>query len=245
MTPSSPLVTHDSGVARDSYRSHEWIGGLGGLTFVASVLTQNAIRAGFPPNGAAAPKVIEYYGAHWASTLALAVLYPVGALGLVAFLSVTLSRLVGMGQRVSSIAGAFGAAGIVATYTMLVATDLGLAGYIRRGAADPAAVGAMWTLHTAVFGVLLTSIGLAVGGLGVACASAGQLPGWWKRLSLAGGLLLLSAAATAPAIIDGGPTIWIGLAGFAVWLGFVVSESVVLLRGKRELTASRVGIPSR
>jgi hypothetical protein len=35
---------------------------------------------------------------------------------------------------------------------------------------------------------------------------------------------------TTPAIIDGSPTMFIGVAGFVVWVAFVIRTSVALLR---------------
>ena len=67
------------------------------------------------------PRVKSWWGK------ALAVLYPLGALGLVAFLGATLARITQAAHRAPAIAGGLGAAGIVSTYTMLMATDLGLA----------------------------------------------------------------------------------------------------------------------
>ncbi len=42
--------------------------------------------------------------------------------------------------------------------------------------------------------------------------------------------LLIAGAATIPAIVDGSPTMFIGVAGFVVWVAFVIRTSVALLR---------------
>lgn len=206
------------------------VGGIGGLAFVASVIAQNALRAGFPPNDASAVRVAAYYADHRGVTIALAVLFPIGALGLAAFLGALLSRIGDGDHRAAAYAGAFGAAGIVGTYTMLIASDLGLAGAVHRG--DPAAdiVSGLWVFHNAVFGVLLTSIGIALAGLSAASAASGLLGEWWKRAGLLGAVLLLVASATTPLIIDASPTMAIGLVGFLVWIGFVTVAAIKLLR---------------
>ena len=80
--------------------------------------------------------------------------------------------------------------------------------------------------------MLLACIALALIGLTAAACAAGQLPQWWMRLGLCGGVLLLFASATTPAIIDGAPTFFVGVAGFLVWLAFVVRNSVSLLRDR-------------
>ena len=163
-------------------------------------------------------------------SIALAVLFPIGALGLAAFLGAMVARLGRGDHRAAAYGGAFGAAGIIGTYTMLIATDLAIAGYVHRGGAALDVVGGLWVLHNAIFGVLLASIGIALAGLSAAAAASGQVADWWKALGLLGSILLLIAAATTPAIIEGGPTMFVGLAGFLIWLTFVTVSSVTLLR---------------
>jgi hypothetical protein len=206
------------------------IGGIGGLAFVVSVIVQNGLRAGFPANDANAASIAAYYGGHRGTSMALAVLFPIGALGLVAFLGAMLARIGRGDHRAAAYGGAFGAAGIIGTYTMLIATDLAIAGYVHRGGAVLDVVSALWVLHNAIFGVLLVSIGVALAGLSAAAAASGQIAEWWKALGLLGAVLLLVAAATTPAIIDGSATMFIGLAGFVVWIVFVIVNSVALLR---------------
>jgi hypothetical protein len=233
MTSSSTLGASgrvSTGRAAARIAPSRLLGGIGGLVFVASVVAQNAIRAGFPANDAAGTRVVAYYAAHHGAALALAALYPIGAAGLVLFLGAVLSRVRASEHRAAAVAGAFGAAGIVATFTMLVALDLAISGYVHRGGADVSAVDVLWVLHNAVFGVLLASIGLALAGLTAALAAEGMIAPWWKQLGGIGALLLLVASATTPAIIDAGPTLFVGLIGFLVWLAFLVATAVTLLR---------------
>lgn len=206
------------------------VGGIGGLTFVLSVIVQNGLRAGFPANDASAAHVIAYYGSHRGVSITLAVLFPIGALGLAAFLGTMLARLGRGDQRAAAYGGAFGAAGIIGTYTMLIATDLTIAGYVHRGGAALDVVDGLWVLHNAIFGVLLAWLGIALAGLSAAAAASGQMATWWKALGLFGGVLLLIAAATTPAIIDASSTMFVGFAGFLIWLAFVTVSSIALLR---------------
>ena len=113
---------------------------------------------------------------------------------------------------------------------MLTAFDVAIAGYIHRGAADVAVVDGMWVIHNAVFGFLLASIGIALAGLTRAAAVTGLLSPRWSTAGLVGGGLLVAGAMTTPAIIDGSPTMFIGVAGFVVWIAFVIRTSVALLR---------------
>jgi hypothetical protein len=206
------------------------LGGIGGLVFAGGVLVQNAMRAKFPANDAGAAEVMKYYADHRAVTLALAVMMPIGLVGLTTFLGAVLARVARGAGRAAAVTGAFGAAGIIATFTMLTAFDVAIAGYIHRGAADVAVVDGMWVVHNAVFGFLLASIGIALAGLSRASIASGLLSTRWAKAGLVGGGLLVAGAATTPAIVGGSPTMFIGVAGFVVWVAFVIRTSVALLR---------------
>jgi hypothetical protein len=206
------------------------LGGLGGLVFAGLVLVQNAMRSKFPANDVSAAQVMKYYSDHRAVTLALAVMMPIGVVGLTTFLGAVIARVGRGAGRAATVTGAIGATVIIATFTSLTALDVAIAGYIHRGAADVAVVDGLWVLHNAVFGFLMASIGVALAGLSRASVSSGLLSTRWNKAGLVGGGLLVAAAATTPAIIDGSPTMFIGVAGFVVWVAFVIRTSVALLR---------------
>ena len=206
------------------------LGGIGGLVFAGSVLVQNALRSKFPTNDAGPREVIKYYADHRAVSVALAVLMPIGLVGLTTFLGAVLTRVVRGAGRAAAITGAYGAAGIIATFTMLTAFDLGIAGYVHRGTADTGVVDGLWVVHNAVFGLLLASIGVALAGLARASTTSGFLSMRWSKVGLLGGALLVAGATTTPAIIDGSATMFIGVAGFVLWLAFVIRSSVALMR---------------
>lgn len=207
------------------------VGGVGGLVFVATVVAQNAIRglAG-PAQAASAATVTHFYATHRASTLALAALYPIGALGLASFVGAVGTRLGTARFRAPTLAGILGAAGIFATFTMMVATDVALAGYVHRGGSDAGVVSALWTTHNAVFGVLLVSIAVALAGLSAAASSSGLVGRVWKPIGTLGAVALLVTGAATPAVIDGSSVLGLGLIGFLGWLAFVVAAAIALLR---------------
>ena len=207
------------------------VGGIGGLVFVATVIVQNSIRGlSAPPDDALPAKVIHFYATGRTSTLVLAALFPLGAAGLAAFIGVLGSRLLGGATRAPAVAGILGAAGIFATYTMLIASDGALAGYVHRGGTDPGVVSALWVTHNAVFGVLLVSIAVALAGLTAAASEAGLVGRTWKPVGAIGALALAVTGAASPALLDGSPVVGLGLAGFLVWVGFVANSAVGFLR---------------
>jgi len=208
------------------------LGGVGGLVFVATVLAQNAIRAGFPPNDASAQEVLTFYADHRGATSALAALFPIGLAGLVTFVGTLVTRAVRGRGRVAAVAGVVGSASLIGTFVMMVATELALSGYVHRGNADLSVVEGMWFMHNAVFGVLLAVLGVTFAGLSRAAVAHGIIGKPWRTAGLAGAGLLLIGAASTPAILDANPVMFVGVVGFLVWLAFVVRTSVAFLRGR-------------
>lgn len=162
--------------------------------------------------------------------LALAALFPLGAAGLAVFAGALGSRLAGPVSRAPALAGVLGVAGIFATYTMVIATDVALAGYVHLGGADASVITALWVTHNAVFGVLLVAIAVALTWLSAAAAAARLVAPVWKVLGALGGLALAACGAATPALIDGSPVLALGLAGFLIWIAFVVTAAIALIR---------------
>jgi hypothetical protein len=208
------------------------VAGLAGLVFVGTVLVQNALRAGFPANDAPAEEVMRYYAEHRGITVALAALFAIGSVSIVTFLGGVVARAAQGARRGLAIAGGVGGGALFGTFSLLVALDMAIAGYVHRGAPDASVVEGLWVLHNSVFGVLLAVIGVTLGCLTAACAACGLLSGRWTVAGIVGGALLLIGAATTPAIVDGSPTMFVGVLGFVVWVAFVATASVRMLRGR-------------
>jgi len=217
---------------RPSFIPSARVAGIGGLVFVGTVLVQNALRAKFPANDAPAEEVMRYYADHRGVTVALAALFAVGCVGIVTFLGGVVARAAQGPRRGLAIAGGVSGAAILGMFSVMVALDIAIAGYVHRGAPDSSVVEGLWVLHNSVFGVLLAAIGITLACLTTACAACGLLSPKWKGAGIVGGALLLAGAATAPAIVDGSPTMFIGVLGFVVWVVFVATTSVNLLRSR-------------
>jgi hypothetical protein len=218
------------GLRRATIAPAHLAGGIGGLVFIATVAIQNGIRLSAPGDGASAATVVHFYATTRTSTTVLGALFPIGAIGLAAFIGSLGSRLVSSSGRAPALAGLLGAAGIFASYSMLMATDIALSAYVHRGSADPAVVNGLWVTHNTVFGVLLVAIAVALAGLSVSAAAAGFLAARWKQAGTVGALALAVTGAAAPALVDGSRIIGLGLVGFLVWLAFVATASVTMLR---------------
>lgn len=228
LTTTADAAHADTGVRPRVSSSR--LAGIGGLAFAGSVIVQNLLRAGYPTNDASPGEVIDYYADHRALTLVLAVLFTVGLAGLVTFVGGLVSRVASGPGRAAAIAGLLGAGLVMANFTILLATDTAISGYVHRGGADTSVVEAMWVTHSSIFGLLLAAIGVALAGLSTASVLSGLLAPRWRAIGLSGAALLLVSAATTPAIIEASPTMFLGLVGFLAWVTFVVAASVKLLR---------------
>ena len=206
------------------------LGGIGGLVFAGAVIAQNAIRSGFPLNDAPTEEVMRYYADHRSATIALSVLFPIGLVGLVTFLGTVVARVTRGAGRSAAFTGVFGAAAIIATFTLVTSADVAIAAYIHRGAAEASVVEGLWVLHNAVFGFLMASIGIALAGLSTAASKSGLLSTRWAVAGPVGAALLVASAATTPAMVDGSATFFVGAVGFLVWIAFVIRTGVALLR---------------
>jgi hypothetical protein len=222
--------TTATSIGRATIAPAHLVGGIGGVVFIATVAIQNGIRLSAPGDAASAASVIHFYATTRTSTTMLAALFPIGAAGLAAFIGALGSRLFASGGRAPALAGLLGAAGIFASYSMLVATDVTLSAYVHRGEANAGVVSALWVTHNAVFGVLLVAIAVALAGLSTSAAAAGLLARQWKQIGTMGALALAATGAAAPALLDGNRIIALGLVGFLTWLAFIATCSITMLR---------------
>lgn len=233
-TATTPVTADtDSAAATTSTRGRTIgtrIAGIGGLAFIANVVVNNVLRGSFPKNDASATDVATFYAEHDVLTSVFAAIYPIGLVGIALFVAGVASRALSGPGRLWAIMGIVGSAGVAGGFSTLLAFDSAIAGYLHRGGTSTDVVEGLWVTHNAVFGILLGSIAVALAGLANAAASAGLLGRVWRPVSFVGAALLLAGTATTPAIIDGAPTMFLGFAGFAVWVAFVVTTSVRLIR---------------
>jgi hypothetical protein len=212
-----------------------WVGGAGALGFTATVVAQNILRAGGPATDASPRDVLTYYADHRAITFVLATTFAMGAIAMAMFLGGTMRRLLAGGRLGWTVVGSVGALGIMAVFAVVVGADQALSVLATHNTPDLGAVEALWALHNSVFTVLDASIAIALIGLAKAGVAGGTTPHLFERLAPAGAGLLLVACAAGPAIAAGDamPLFGMGGLGFLVWLGFLVSTGLRLVRSER------------
>ena len=210
------------------------LAGAGAVTFAVTVLAQNIIRgASAPANGASTTDVLTHYADHRAITFVLIATYVLSAAGLFVFLGGAMRRLVGSTRRGWAFTGLFGAASILALFTVVVAAEQALSAVATRGQPNiGGAVEALWTLHNSVFSVLDLSIAAALLGLSRAGIAAGITPRAYRRLGPIGAAMLVVGTLAGPAIAIGDAMPLFGVAGvgFLIWLTFLFTTGVRMIR---------------
>ena len=89
----------------------------------------------------------------------------------------------------------------------------------------------LWDVHTAAFAMSATGLGVTLAGLSAASLFAGDLvPRWVAYVGLFGALFVTSGGVLVVGTLDGGPGIWLQLAGFATWLVWLATASFRLIR---------------
>jgi hypothetical protein len=208
------------------------LAGIGGLVFAATLLAQNLIRASGPGFGAAPAQVTAYFLHHRAAALVPLGLFPAGMIALFAFVAAVWTTADGQDSRWQASLGALGAATVAALFAVVNITEIVLSAKARALAASPGVVQALWAVHAAAFGLDLAAIAVALLGLSYAAVSMSLIPAWFKAAVWPAAACLLTASVFTVALANGGPWVAVALAGFAVWLVFVITASARLLRGR-------------
>jgi hypothetical protein len=208
----------------------ERLAGTGGLVFAATLLAQNIIRASAPGFGAAPGQVTAYFLHHRAAALVPLGLFPVEMIALFAFVAAVWTMADREESRWWAGVGMLGAATIAALFAFVNITEIVLTAKAGRLGGSPAVVQALWALHAAGFGLDLAAIAVALIGLSYAAASVRLIPAWLTVAAWPGAACLLTTAVFSVALANGGPWVAIGLAGFVIWLVFVITASISLLR---------------
>jgi hypothetical protein len=208
------------------------LAGAGGLVFAAVLVADNIIRASAPGFDAAPAQVSAYFLGHRAAAVVPLGLLPAG-FTLFLFAAGLWARARQEKSRWWAGVGVLGAATIAALFAIVNITEIVLTAKAAQLASSPAVVQALWTLRAAAFGLDLAAVGVALIGLSRAAAAMRLIPSWLALTAWPGAACLLTAAAFTVALADGGPWLAPALAGFIVWVVFVITASVSLLRGRQ------------
>lgn len=213
---------------------HSRLVGAAAIAFAALWVTENVLFAvtSAPSYSAPIDEVLAYYAAN-RDTVAiisgLVALYLPLLLVFVTGLHGVVERRGGAGADWSRLALAAGAT-LSAIFVLFNVTQIGLA-ISAGGLAEPTpAFELVWQIHAAAFGLALPALGTTCIGGAIAAHASGLTPAWQRVLGLVGGGLLFAAGLGSLAIADGSPLVFVGLLGFAVWLVWLLTTGVRLVR---------------
>ena len=209
--------------------------GAAGVALAASVVLQNAVfGTGGPTYGDPIGEVLAYHAENRgvvavsvgleAMKLPLLLLFVTGLHGLV-------QRRGGAGADWSRLAVAAGAT-LSAVFALFQATHIAVV-LAADGLAEPTpAFEMVWQLHAAAFALALPALGATFIGAALATHASGLTRPWQRLLGVAAGSLLILAGAGNLAIADGSPLLFVGVAGLAAWLVWLVVTGLRLIRGQ-------------
>ena len=228
--------TADAGVAprRSLGDISPRVAGLGAIGFATTVIAQNLLRgAGAPANDASSADVLTHYADHRTMTAVLVASYTLGIVSILVFLGGSAKRLVRSDRPGWAVTGLLAAVGVTALFAIVVGSEQALSVAATRDLTGLGAIDALWSLHNSVFTVLDVSIALALVGLSRAGISAGITPRIYRWLAPVGAGMLVVGTLAGPAIAAGDAMPLFGVAGlgFVVWLSFLISTGVRLVRG--------------
>ena len=179
--------------------------------------------------------MLAYYADHRATTFVLVATFVLTGAGLATFLGGAMRRLLAGSRPGWAITGCVGAVGIMALFAVVVGAEQALSLIATRDQPDLGAIEALWAFHNSVFTVLYLSIGIALVGLARAGVAAGLTPRAFERVAPVGAGLLAVGAVAGPSIAAGDamPVFALAGLGFLVWLAFLVSTGLRLVRSER------------
>ena len=222
------------------------VGGAG-VALAASLVVQNAMfvggvaqllglgdGTGAPAFGDPLGEVLAYHAENRgavavavgqeAVNLPLLLLFVTGLHGLV-------QRRGGAGADWSRLAVAAGAT-LSAVFALFQTTHIAVV-LAADGLAEPTpAFEMVWQIHAAAFALALPALGATFIGAALATHASGLTRPWQRLLGVAGGSLCILAGAGNLAIADGSPLLFVGVAGFAAWLVWLVVTGLRLIRGQ-------------
>ena len=206
-------------------------GGLAGIGFGLVVLTVNIIlgSAGQPFAGAPKQEVLDFFATSESVVRLGSAFAPLAWI----FLGVFAAGVAAATRRASvaradgwALVGLVGAAMQNSLFAVVVACQLVLV----NGDLSTDVAWGVWELHNAVFLLNALSLAVIMLSLSIAGLRSGLIRAWHGRLGLVAGGVMTIAAVTSPWAADGGALAMLGFAGFLMWLVWIITYGVTLVR---------------
>ena len=206
------------------------------LALAASLIVQNVVvgAGGAPDYGDPIADVLAFHAEHRgaiAIAVGLEALNLPLLLGFLAGLHGLVASRTTAGATWSRLALAAGAT-LSAIWAIYAVAWIGAVLSVGDGGEPSVAFELSWRLHAAGLGMALPALGTTFLGAAMAAHAAALTPAWQRLLGVVGGVLLVAAGTASLAIADGSSMVFVGVAGLALWILWLVATGLRLVRGR-------------
>ncbi|GAB3713283.1 hypothetical protein [Nocardiopsis nanhaiensis] len=205
------------------------LAGIAAIGFAILIVAGNLITvpAGFPHAGSDIEEAAAFFGSHGDAVGLASALIPTAWVLAVLFGAGVFAATRGSEGDRNEAWSLVGLAGLIlqnAAFCGVIAIRLALA-------ATESAPPALWALHDSLFTLNGTFLALALLGLSVSGLRSGVVGRWHTGLGLVSAALLFGSATLTPWVIEHGG-LWgqVGLAGWLLWVVWIVAYGVALVR---------------
>lgn len=243
MLDTPPTISTPAASPRAITLSSNRAAGAAGLAWAAILVVTNVVNlAVTPPPDATVDELAKHLTEDRTAIALLTAGFVVGVPLVYWYLTGLARWLARAGRLRAAITGLLAFAGVFTMFGIAAATRLALVASVD--AADDSTIWAMWKLHDVTFVLNGAPLAVALLALGYTSAVTGLVPRSYRLLAPAGAILLLTSAAVMPLpIADGTAAAFApGGLGFLIWLTFVITSSVGLMR-QPELESSDPNTP--
>lgn len=211
--------------------------GVTAIALATSLLVQNVVvgAAGAPEYGAPLEDVLAFHAQNRGIVAVAAGLEALNLPLLLGFLAGLhgLVRRTERGAAWSLFALAAGAT-LSAIWAIYAVTWIAVVLAAGEGGPPSPTLELAWQLHAAGLAMALPALGTTFLGAALATDAASLTPPWQRLLGVVGAALLVVAGAASLAIADGSPMVFVGVAGLALWVVWLLTTGVRLLRARRD-----------
>lgn len=203
------------------------------IALVVSVVIQNVVLAsGAPTYSDPMTQVLTFHSEHRGLVTLAVGLEALNVPLLLGFVTglhglVTHRGRSGLGGSRLAVAAAATASSAFVLYAVLW---IGVVLSARDLSAPTDTLEVIWRMHAAAFGFALAALGATFAGAAWAASASGLTRGWQRVLGLFGGGLMLVAGVASGAVAQGSSIIFVGVAGLAAWLVWLLVTGIRLVR---------------
>lgn len=208
------------------------LGGIAGIGFAALILLLNLavlVPAGFPSPGTGSDQALAFFAdGRPAMNLASAFLPAVWMLA-----TLFGAAAVAAGRAAERERGeAWSLVGLAGV--LMQNLDIAVVSALRLALAHTEGEGAvaLWAFHEALFGLNGTFLALALVGFSISGVRGGLIPVWLAAMGFTAAVLQFASAVLTPQVMAGDATGLIGLAGWLIWVAWLVLYGLALIRIK-------------